>query len=86
MQRKATIYTKRNCPYCESAKRFFDSHEIAYEAKDLTDDPEALKALVEKTNHRTVPQIFLGERFVGGYSELVALHDSGGLDQWRRGR
>ncbi len=84
MTENITMYTKRSCPYCESAKRFFASHEIPFTVKDLSDSSEELAALVSKTGHRTVPQIFLGDRFIGGYAELIALHDNGGLADWLR--
>ncbi len=81
MKEIITIYTKQNCAYCDSAKRFFTSHELAFTAKDVTNSPEELSALVQKTGHRTLPQIFLGERFIGGYAELIALHENGGLEK-----
>ena len=50
------------------------------EVIDLTGDWGARKALVAETGHRTVPQIFIGETFVGGYDELRALESAGKLD------
>ncbi|MCB9796811.1 MAG: glutaredoxin 3 [Alphaproteobacteria bacterium] len=77
---KVTIYTAVPCGYCSAAKRFFQARDIAFEEIDLTGDYEARHKLLERTRQRTVPQIFIGETHVGGYSDLIALHGQGGLD------
>ena len=75
------IYTAVPCGYCSAAKRFFDEREIAYEEVDLTGDYDARAALLEETGQRTVPQIFVGDTHVGGYTDLIALARGGRLDQ-----
>lgn len=72
---KAIIYTKSTCPYCHKAKDLLNARGIEYTQIDYPTLSDSEKAeLLEKTNgHKTVPQIFLDGRFVGGFSELDAL-------------
>ncbi len=81
MKPKVTIYTKHYCPYCEAAKRLLKSKGVSYEEINVTNNPEELESLIRKTNHQTVPQIFIGEKFVGGFDELEALDKASELDK-----
>lgn len=74
------MYTKDFCAYCSAAKNFFVSKEIKFEEINLSQDLDQLRALIEKTQFRTVPQIFIGDEFIGGYTELMALEESGELE------
>ena len=75
------MYTTRSCGYCRAAKAFLERHKgVEVEEIDLTTDPEARRALAARTGQRTVPQIFVGEHHVGGYTDLRALDAAGGLD------
>jgi glutaredoxin 3 len=74
---KVVIYTAVPCGYCNAAKRYFGDKEVEYEEIDLTGDRQARMDLMERTGQRTVPQIFIGEIHVGGYSDLMALHAKG---------
>ena len=76
-----TVYTTQICGYCHAAKRLLDAEEIAYEAIDVTRDPDKRMWLIETTGMRTVPQIFFGDEPIGGYDELNALRRSGQLHQ-----
>jgi glutaredoxin 3 len=72
------IYTTTHCGYCRSAKAWFSAHGVSYREVDVTGDDEARATLVERSGgQRTVPQIFVGEVHVGGYSDLVALDSAG---------
>jgi len=73
------IYSKRNCPYCIHAKNLLTSIGLSFKEVDLTNDAEKLKILVETTQHRTVPQIFIDSKFIGGFDSLVKLHEAGKL-------
>ncbi len=73
------IYTKNYCPYCTKAKSLLDSLEVKYEETDITDTPETIEKLVEKSGLRTVPQIFVGDKCLGGYSDIAKLHEEGEL-------
>lgn len=77
---KVTIYSTDYCGYCRAAKRFFDSKGVPYEEIDLSGDDDARDALRTRTGRTTVPQIFVGEVHVGGYDDLRALDQRGGLD------
>ena len=75
-----TIYTTRICPYCVAAKRLLAARQIAYEEIDVTGDYDKRAWLVEVTGGRkTVPQIFIRGRAIGGYDELKQLDVSGEL-------
>ena len=76
---KIKIYSTNWCPYCRSAKAFFDQKGLKYEEIDLTDDDAGRVALVERTGRTSVPQIFVGDHHVGGYDDLRALDRAGGL-------
>ncbi len=76
-----TIYTSHYCTYCRRAKKLLEKKQVDYEEIRLDEDVEKRKELVEKLNWRTVPIIFVNEKFVGGYDELAALERSGELDR-----
>ena len=72
--RAVTIYTTDSCVFCLRAKEYLRAKGVAYEEVDVTDDDAARAQLEERANgRRTVPQIFVGEVHVGGYTDLVAL-------------
>jgi glutaredoxin 3 len=73
------VYTTRLCGYCVMAKRLLRARGIAYEEIDVTGDAAARDWLVERTGRKTVPQIFIEGKPIGGYVELVALDRSGQL-------
>lgn len=74
------VYTTTYCGYCVAAKRFLESKGVDYTEIDVTNDPEARAHLVDTTGQRTVPQIFVGDTHVGGYTDLRALDHRGGLE------
>jgi glutaredoxin 3 len=74
-----TVYTTKVCPYCVRAKALLARRGIAYTEVDVTNDPEKRAWLVETTGRRTVPQIFIGERPVGGSDDIHALDAEGRL-------
>lgn len=79
---KIEIYTTKVCPYCVKAKRLLDAKDVDYTEIDVTTDDEARMALVEKSGgRRTVPQIFINDKPIGGSDDLHALEDSGELDK-----
>ncbi|MBX3041443.1 MAG: glutathione S-transferase N-terminal domain-containing protein [Bdellovibrionaceae bacterium] len=77
---KIVMYKKNPCPYCDRAKNLLDGKGAKYEVIDLTDKPEELQALKEKTGWMTVPMIFINDQLIGGYSDMKALDDEGKLD------
>jgi len=75
------VYRTRVCPYCVQAARLLDKRGIAYDEIYLDDKPMERAALQERTQYRTVPQIFVGAHFVGGYTDLAAIDQSGELQR-----
>ncbi|MBL8920825.1 MAG: glutaredoxin 3 [Myxococcaceae bacterium] len=74
------IYTTDYCPWCRQAERFFTEHQLPFENIDVTGKDELRTRLVELSGGRkTVPQIFIGGTPIGGYSDLIALHQKGEL-------
>lgn len=75
------VYSALNCPYCVNAKALLDSKHVAYTEFDVDRDPSKLKEMFEMSNGmRTVPQIFIDGKHIGGFSDLKRLSDSGELD------
>ena len=82
---KVTIYTTDYCPYCVRAKRPLAKKGVKYEEIDVRDKDQLRDWLVEQTGQKTVPQIFAGERSLGGFSDIDALDRQGKLDPILRG-
>lgn len=76
---KIKIYTTNSCPYCVKAKRYFTDKGFQFEEINLTGQFDKIDALKLKTGHLTVPQIFINESFIGGYSDLIDKINSGEL-------
>jgi len=74
-----TIYSKNYCPYCVKAKNLLEELEIKFEEIDITDTPEKIEELEKLSGMQTVPQIFAGEKCLGGYTEIEALYEKGEL-------
>jgi len=77
---RVRVYTTRICGYCHAAKRLLASKDIAYDEIDVSDDMAQRQWLVQASGQRTVPQIFIGDRAIGGYVDLRALDRSGELE------
>ncbi|HNQ91967.1 MAG TPA: glutaredoxin 3 [Alphaproteobacteria bacterium] len=79
---KVEVYTTDYCPYCVRAKQLLDVKDVDYTEIDVTNDDGARVALVQKAQgRRTVPQIFINDKAVGGYDDLRALEEAGELDK-----
>ena len=72
MKSRVVIYSKDYCPYCVRAKDYFKQRNIPFEEIDVTKDASVLEELKQRTQHLTVPQIFIDDVFVGGYTDLIA--------------
>ncbi len=76
-----TIYTSSYCPYCISAKRLLDKKGVRYEEISVDGRSSVRAEMTAKAGGRyTVPQIWIGDRHVGGCDDLYALEDAGRLD------
>lgn len=71
------IYTKDACPYCRLAEKFLHEKNIPFKNVDVSDDDAMREKLVELSGQRTVPQIFVGDESIGGYSDMMRLHAKG---------
>ena len=79
--KQVEIYTTRFCGYCHAAKRLLTEKEVAYAEVDVGAEPERRAEMTQRANGgRTVPQIFIGGRHIGGCDELYELERSGKLD------
>ena len=79
---KIEIYTTRVCPFCVRAKALLKHKGVTYEEIDVTDDAALRDKMVELSGgRRTVPEIFINGKIVGGFDELSALERQGRLDE-----
>jgi glutaredoxin 3 len=79
---KVKIYTTPICPYCVRAKALLKKKGASFDEVDVFMDADARQEMEDKSNGaRTVPQIFIGEKYVGGCDDLYALESDGELDQ-----
>jgi glutaredoxin 3 len=77
-----TIYTTPVCPYCHAAKELLRRRAAPFIEIDVMTDPERRREMIARSGGgRTVPQIFIGECHIGGFTELFALERSGSLDR-----
>ena len=78
---KVILYTGPMCNYCSAAKHLLSKKKVDYLEFDIAVDPSKMKEMQEKTKGaRTIPQIFIGDTYVGGYNELKALEVAGKLN------
>jgi len=79
--KKVVIYTGPICNYCSAAKHLLSKKKIRYDEINIGNDTEKREEMLRRSNGaKTVPQIFIGEKHVGGYVELKALENKGELD------
>lgn len=74
------MYTTSWCPYCERARRLLSAKGASFSEIDVESAPEKRAEMQSRSGRRTVPQIFIGERHVGGSDDLAALESAGKLD------
>lgn len=79
---KVSMYSTGVCPYCQMAERLLRSKGVTEIEKIRVDlDPARRQEMMDKTGRRTVPQIYIGTTHVGGYDDLAALDQAGGLEK-----
>ena len=79
---KVEIYSWSHCPFCKKAKALLDSKNVDYTDHDITGDENTRDKMVERTGGpRSVPQIFINDKHVGGCDDIHALDDKGKLDE-----
>ena len=72
-----TIYTKEQCPYCTNAKQLLKAKGYPFQEINLGEHPELLHDVIARSGQRTVPQIFVGEVSVGGFTDLLKKTSNG---------
>ena len=78
---KVLMYATGVCPYCLMAEKLLKAKGVTEIEKVRVDlDPARREEMMSRTGRRTVPQIYIGDRHVGGYDDLAALDHAGGLD------
>ena len=78
---KVMMYSTGVCPFCQMAERLLRSKGVTEIDKIRVDlEPARRQEMMERTGRRTVPQIYVGDRHVGGYDDLSALDRAGGLE------
>ena len=80
-----TLYVSDWCPYCQRAKSLLRQKQVAFNEINVEDDEKFREEMLARSNRRTVPQIFVGDKHIGGYDELYALDRSGELDRLIQG-
>lgn len=75
-----TLYTTGHCPYCVNAKALLARKGVTFEEIDVGSSPQRLAEMLQRSNRRSVPQIFIGEQHVGGFDDLTALERGGDLE------
>jgi glutaredoxin 3 len=80
-----TLYVSDWCPYCQLAKQLLTQKNLVFAEIDVDGDAELRREMTARSGRDTVPQIFIGDKHVGGCDDLVALDESGGLDRLIQG-
>jgi glutaredoxin 3 len=84
-QPTVTLYTSGWCPYCQRAKGLLTQKNVVFDEINVEDDDKFREEMIARSNRRTVPQIFIGDRHVGGCDDLFELDRSGELDRLIQG-
>jgi glutaredoxin 3 len=84
-QPAVTVYLSDWCPYCQRARGLLAQKNVDFSEINVEDDPKLRQEMIARSNRRTVPQIFIGDKHVGGCDDLFELDRSGELDRLIQG-
>jgi glutaredoxin 3 len=84
-QPAVTVYVSDWCPYCQRAKGLLAQKNVVFSEINVEDEPKLREEMIARSNRRTVPQIFIGDKHVGGCDDLFELDRSGELDRLIQG-
>ncbi len=84
-QTPVTLYVSDWCPYCQRAKGLLTRKNVIFSEINVEEDEKSREEMIARRNRRTVPQIFIGDKHVGGCDDLMALDQSGELDRLIQG-
>ncbi|NKB37464.1 MAG: glutaredoxin 3 [Gammaproteobacteria bacterium] len=73
--KKVEIYTRSWCAYCRMAKAMLNQETISFEEIEISDDPELEEQMIKRSGRTSVPQIFIDDNAIGGFTDLVALSE-----------
>jgi glutaredoxin 3 len=79
------LYATGWCPYCQRARALLAKKGLEFKEIDVEDDGKLREEMIARSGKRTVPQIFIGDKHVGGCDDLLALDGSGELDRLIQG-
>ncbi|MEO5666630.1 MAG: glutaredoxin 3, partial [Bdellovibrionota bacterium] len=80
-QASVLVYTKDYCPYCDAAKNLLTQKGVGYDEIDVSADRAQFEVMLKRSApRRTVPQIFVGETAIGGFTDMQALDAQGKLE------
>ena len=74
------MYATAFCPYCVRARRLLKRKGVEFEEIRVDKDTDQMQTMIQRSHRTTVPQIFIGERHIGGYDDMAALDQAGKLD------
>jgi glutaredoxin 3 len=77
--RAVTVYTGSFCGFCQQVTSLLERRRIAYTEVSVEDHPHLREKLLARSGRRTLPQVYVGERYIGGAAELASLDRSGEL-------
>jgi glutaredoxin 3 len=81
MNNSVTLYTTRFCPYCIRARGLLDRKGVEYTDIAVDGSPQLYREMAERSGRTSVPQIWIGERHIGGYDDMARLESQGRLDE-----
>ncbi|MDH3992158.1 MAG: glutaredoxin 3 [Gammaproteobacteria bacterium] len=81
MSNSVTLYTTRYCPYCIRARGLLDSKGVEYKDIAVDGSPQLRREMSDRSGRTSVPQIWIGERHIGGYDDMALLESQGRLDE-----
>ena len=79
------LYVSGWCPFCQRAQGLLAKKGLAYRVVDIDEDAKLREEMIARSGRRTVPQVFIGDKHVGGCDDLFALEGSGELDRMIQG-
>lgn len=74
------VYSSAHCPFCVMAKQLLERKGVKFEEIRVDLDPSRREEMMQKSRQRTVPQIFINNKAIGGYTDLVAIDRTKQLD------
>ena len=81
MSATIVMYSTRFCPFCVRARSLLDSKAVGYTDIGVDNQPQLRRKMMQRSGRTTVPQIWVGEKHVGGFDDLVRLEQLGQLDE-----